>query len=176
MSAGAPLGQEWLESTGDLAGFSGTVVADVWGGRVLRFFGEAVRQGGILIVGSALVIWSLAFLVGIGTCGIEGGYFSESIGAPSNSGIFAALCNLREAVPYAFGYMMSAKVGTGIVAELGAMRISDEIDALEVMGVDSMTYLCATRLLGAWMVLPFVYVAAVGVAFLASYIGVVDQL
>ena len=43
-------------------------------------------------------------------------------GTPSNAGIYAALCNLREAVPYAFGYMMSAKVGTGIVAELGAMR------------------------------------------------------
>ena len=53
--------------------------------------------------------------------------------------------------------MMAAKVGTGIVAEIGAMRISDEIDALEVMGIDSMLFLCATRLLGAWLVLPFIY-------------------
>src|SRR5437764_1937912 len=59
--------------------------------------------------------------------------------------------------------MMSAKVGTGIVAELGAMRISDEIDALEVMGIDSVTFLCATRLLAAWIVLPFMYVGAIGV-------------
>ncbi len=51
-------------------------------------------------------------------------------------------------IPYAFGYMMAAKVGTGIVAELGAMRISDEVDALEVMGVNPMIFLCATRLLG----------------------------
>ena len=77
--------------------------------------------------------------------------------------MFTAWCDLREAVPYAFGYMMAAKVGTGIVAELGAMRISDEIDALEVMGIDSMTFLCATRLLAAWMVLPFMYIAAIGV-------------
>ena len=63
-------------------------------------------------------------------------------------------------MPYAFGYMMAAKVGTGIVAELGSMRISDEIDALEVMGIDSMTFLCATRLLAAWMVLPFMYITA----------------
>ena len=54
-------------------------------------------------------------------------------------------------IPYAFGYMMAAKVGTGIVAELGAMRISDEIDALEVMGVNPMIFLCATRLLAAWI-------------------------
>ena len=47
-----------------------------------------------------------------------------------------AWCDLREIMPYAFGYMMSAKVGTGLVAEIGAMRISDEIDALEVMGIN----------------------------------------
>jgi phospholipid/cholesterol/gamma-HCH transport system permease protein len=168
--------REWLDSSGDIAGFMGDVLRDVWGGRVLRFFGEAVRQGGILILGSALVIWGLIFLIGVGVCGIEGAYFNESIGTPSNAGIFSALCDLREAVPYAFGYMMSAKVGTGIVAELGAMRISDEIDALEVMGVDSMTFLCATRLLGGWMVLPFIYIIGVGIAFAASYLAVVKQL
>ena len=56
------------------------------------------------------------------------------------------------------------------------MRISEEIDALEVMGVDSMTFLCATRLLAAWIVLPFMYIVAIGVAFLASYIAVVHQV
>jgi phospholipid/cholesterol/gamma-HCH transport system permease protein len=90
--------------------------------------------------------------------------------------VFAAWCNLREAVPYAFGYMMAAKIGTGIVAELGAMRISDEIDALEVMGIDSMTFLCATRLLAAWIALPFMYLAAIGVAYLGSFIAIVDQI
>ena len=72
--------------------------------------------------------------------------------------------------------MMAAKVGTGIVAELGSMRISDEIDALEVMGFDSMLYLCATRLLGMWLVLPFVYIAAVAFGFVGSYIAVVQQI
>jgi phospholipid/cholesterol/gamma-HCH transport system permease protein len=67
-------------------------------------------------------------------------------------------------------------VGTGIVAELGSMRISDEIDALEVMGIDSMLFLCATRLLAAWMVLPFMYIAGVGAGFFASYLAVVQQI
>ena len=71
---------------------------------------------------------------------------------------------------------MSAKVGTGIVAELGSMRISDEIDALEVMGISSMTFLCATRLLASWLVLPFVYLAGIGAGFLASYLAVVEQI
>ena len=90
--------------------------------------------------------------------------------------MFSAWCDLREIMPYAFGYMMSAKVGTGLVAEIGAMRISDEIDALEVMGISSMTFLCSTRLLAAWMVLPFMYIAAVGAGFFASYLAVVQQI
>ena len=170
------LPREWLGSSGEIARFTSHVVGDVLSLRVMRFFGETLRQAGILIVYSTLVIWGLVFVTGLGTCGIEGAYFTESTGAPAYSGVFSAWCNLREAVPYAFGYMMSAKVGTGIVAELGAMRISEEIDALEVMGVNSVTFLCATRLLAAWIVLPFMYIGAIGVAFLASYIAIVQQI
>jgi phospholipid/cholesterol/gamma-HCH transport system permease protein len=168
--------RELLASTGEIGRFSAGVVRDVWSLRVFRFFGETLRQSGILIIYSTLVIWSLAFLIGLGACGIEAAYFNQSINAPSYSGVYAAWCNLREAVPYVFGYMMAAKVGTGIVAELGAMRISEEIDALEVMGVNSMLFLCATRLLAAWLVLPFMYIGAIGVAYLASYLAIVDQL
>ena len=170
------LPREWLGSSGEIARFTSHVVGDVLSLRVMRFFGETLRQAGILIVYSTLVIWGLVFVTGLGTCGIEGAYFTESTGAPAYSGVFSAWCNLREAVPYAFGYMMSAKVGTGIVAELGSMRISEEIDALEVMGVNSVTFLCATRLLAAWIVLPFMYIGAIGVAFLASYIAIVQQI
>jgi len=170
------LPREWLAATGEIGGFMGEVLRDVWGLRVFRFFGESLRQAGILIVGSTGVIWGLVFITGLGPCGIQAAYFNEAAGVPAYAGVFSAWCNLREAVPLVFGYMMSAKVGTGIVAELGAMRISEEIDALEVMGVDSMVFLCATRLLAAWIVLPFMYIGAIGVAFFASYLGVVDQI
>ena len=170
------LPREWLSSTGEIFGFTNEIVRQVWSGKVLKFFGETLRQAGILIVGSTLVIWALVFLTGLGTCGIQAAYFNQAVNAPTYSGVYAAWCDLRELVPLVFGYMMAAKVGTGIVAELGSMRISDEIDALEVIGIDSMTFLCATRLLAAWIVLPFVYIAAIGVAYLASYIAVVQQI
>ena len=167
--------REMIASFGDIARFMARVMGEVYSGRVLRFFGEALRQAGILILGSALVIWGLAFILGL-TCGIEGAYFSRSVGAPAQAGVFSAWCDLREVMPYAFGYMMSAKVGTGLVAEIGAMRISDEVDALEVMGISSLTFLCSTRLLAAWIVLPFIYLAAVGAEFFASYLAVVQQI
>jgi phospholipid/cholesterol/gamma-HCH transport system permease protein len=167
--------RDWIANFGEIAKFCGRVLGQVFGLRVFRFFGEALRQAGILILSSTLVIWGLVFIIGL-QCGIEGAYFNRSVGAPAYAGVFSAWCDLRELVPYGFGYMMAAKVGTGIVAELGSMRISDEIDALEVMGIDSMVFLCATRLLAAWLVLPFIYIAAVGAGFFASYLAVVQQI
>jgi phospholipid/cholesterol/gamma-HCH transport system permease protein len=167
--------RDWLTSFGEIAKFCGRILGQVYSLKVFRFFGETLRQAGILIVSSTIVIWGLVFIIGL-QCGIEGAYFSRSVGAPTQAGVFSAWCDLRELVPYAFGYMMAAKVGTGIVAELGSMRISDEIDALEVMGIDSVLFLCATRLLASWMVLPFVYLAAVGAGFFASYLAVVEQI
>ena len=169
------LPRDWLASLGEIARFCGRTMGLVYSGRVFTFFGEALRQAGLLITGSAIVIWGLTFILGL-QCGIEGAYFSRSVGAPSNAGTFAAWCDLREVIPYAFGYMMAAKVGTGIVAEIGAMRISDEVDALEVMGVNPMIFLCATRLLGAWITLPFIYLFGIGVGYFASWLAVVKQV
>jgi phospholipid/cholesterol/gamma-HCH transport system permease protein len=165
----------WVGNVGEIFGFCVRVAVLVWNGRVFHFFGEALRQAGILILGSTLVIWGLVFISGL-QCGIEGAYLLRAQGAPAYAGVFTAWCDLREIVPYAFGYMMAAKVGTGIVAELGAMRISDEIDALEVMGIPPVTFLGATRLLAAWIVLPFLYLGAVGVAYIASWLAVVEQI
>src|SRR5918998_823832 len=167
--------RDWIASLGDIAKFAARDFGEVFGLRVFRFFGEALRQAGVLILGSTMVIWSLAFILGL-QCGIEGAYFNRSVGAPAYAGVFSAWCDLREIMPYAFGYMMSAKVGTGLVAEIGAMRISDEIDALEVMGINSLVFLCATRLLAAWVVLPFMYIGAVGAGVFANYPAVVEQV
>jgi phospholipid/cholesterol/gamma-HCH transport system permease protein len=147
----------------------------IYSGRVFAFFGESMRQAGILILGSALIIWVFVFILGL-QCGILGAYFFRAQGAPGYAGFFSAWCDLREALPYAFGYILSAKVGTGIVAELGAMRISDEIDALEVMGIQPVTFLCATRLLAAWIALPVAYLVGIAVMYLGSYVAVVEQV
>ena len=175
MNAWLEVPRGWLDSFGEIARFGSRIAGLVYSGRVLRFFGESLRQAGILILGSALIVWAFIFILGL-QCGLIGAYFSRSIGAPGNAGLFSAYCDLREGLPYAFGYILSAKVGTGIVAELGAMRISDEIDALEVMGIPPVTFLAATRLLGAWIAIPFLYLVGIGVGYFASYIAVVEQV
>ena len=142
---------------------------------VRPYFVEVMRQATILARGSVIIVLALVCAFGL-VIGIESSYGARLVGAPSLAALGPAIGGLRELTPYAFGYMMAAKVGTGLVAEIGAMRISDEIDALEVMGISSMTFLCATRLLAAWLVLPFMYIAAVGAGFFASYLAVVQQI
>jgi phospholipid/cholesterol/gamma-HCH transport system permease protein len=165
----------WLGSFGEIARFGSRVAGLIYSGRAFRFFGESLRQAGILILGSALVIWAFVFILGL-QCGLLGAYLFRAQGAPAYAGLFSAWCDLREALPYAFGYILSAKVGTGIVAEIGAMRISDEIDALEVMGVPPISFLCATRLLAAWIAFPFIYLVGIGIMYSASYLSVVKQV
>jgi phospholipid/cholesterol/gamma-HCH transport system permease protein len=131
----------WIEAFGEIVKFSAKIVGEIARLRVLRYFGETLRQAGILILSSTLVIWGLVFIIGL-QCGIEGAYFNESTGTPAYSGVFAAWCDLRELVPL----------------------------------ISGITFLCATRLLAALLVLPFVYLCSIGAGFLASYIAVVQQI
>src|SRR3712207_7098103 len=70
--------RDWLASFGDIVRFVARVVREVLTLRVLRFFGEALRQAGILILSSTLVIWGLIFIIGL-QCGIEGAYFNRAV-------------------------------------------------------------------------------------------------
>jgi phospholipid/cholesterol/gamma-HCH transport system permease protein len=54
-----------VASLGDIAKFAARDFAEIFGGKVFKFFGEALRQAGILILGSTLVIWSTTFILGL---------------------------------------------------------------------------------------------------------------
>jgi phospholipid/cholesterol/gamma-HCH transport system permease protein len=154
--------------------FWNTTVAGL-GGRVRPYGSEVGRQIGILTTGSALIVLGFVFALGL-VVGIQGSYGAQMVGAPAAAGAITAIADLREIAPYAFGYMMSAKVGTGLVADIGTRRITEEIDALDVMGVDSLAYLCGTRLVAAIVLLPFIYAIAIVAAFVGSFISVVVQI
>jgi phospholipid/cholesterol/gamma-HCH transport system permease protein len=134
-----------------------------------RFLGEAFRQAGIIATTSVLVMVVIAFLAG-GSCGLESTVLARSFGVRPVAAGFSSWCTLREVVPFVFGYILAAKVGCGMVAELGAMRVGEEVDALEVMGIRSVAYLVTTRLIGALIVLPIAYVLCVGGGYLAAYL------
>lgn len=143
--------------------------------RVSRYTGEILRQIGILIAGSALIMCFMTFMMGT-VCGLEADYVLRGYGATAYSGVFTSYCGVREMVPYMWGYILAAKVGCGLAAELGSMRIQEEIDAMESIGLNPIRFLVATRLVAVWIVFPFVYALALGSEFLANYFVIVIQI
>jgi phospholipid/cholesterol/gamma-HCH transport system permease protein len=162
-----------LAELGDLTEFSLKSFASLGGG--LRYASEALRQAGLLLTGSALVIVGMELVIG-GECGLFTAYFSRTFSASGATGLFSFICDEREMFPYMFGYILAAKVGCGLVAEIGSMRIAEEIDAIEVMGVSSMRYIVATRLLAALFALPVIYIMCLATGTLGSYLVVVHQV
>jgi phospholipid/cholesterol/gamma-HCH transport system permease protein len=172
-----------LEHRGDQLLFY--VKALAWAPRAIKRYPREIKNtlaeitfgaGGLSLIGGTVgVIAFLAFFAGT-EVGIQGYASLSQIGVAKFSAFISAYFNTREVAPLVSSIALAATVGCGYTARLGAMRISEEIDALEVMGVRPITFLAATRLLAAWMVLPFIYVAAVGVGFFASYLAVVEQI
>jgi phospholipid/cholesterol/gamma-HCH transport system permease protein len=162
-----------LREVGDLTWFSVQAILRVAGAG--RYFAEILRQCSILVVGTTAVIVGLVMVIG-GECGLFAIYLLRPVGALSFTGAATAICGVREMWPYMFAYVFAAKVGCGLVAELGSMRISEEIDALESVGVDPIRYVVSTRLVAVWMTVPAMYVMAMAFGTLGSYLVVVVQL
>jgi phospholipid/cholesterol/gamma-HCH transport system permease protein len=162
-----------FDEVGRIGGFSVSVVTESRG--ALRYTGEILRQAGILLAGSALIMIGMQLVIG-GECGLFTSYLARSFGASGAVGLFTLVCDVREMFPYMFGYILAAKVGCGLVAEIGSMRIAEEIDAMEVMGIPSIRYIVCTRLLAAVLVMPLVYVIGMAAGTLGSYLVVVFQV
>src|SRR5680860_393845 len=117
---------------------------------VLRLLAEvALGSGALSVVGGTVgVIAFLAFFTGT-EVGLQGYEALSQIGTSAFTGFVSAYFNTREIAPLVAGLALAATVGCGFTAQLGAMRISEEVDALEVMGVPSLPYLVTTRMIVA---------------------------
>src|SRR6202011_881449 len=100
------------------------------------------------------------------------GYNSLSnFGVEALTGFTSAYLNVRLIAPLTAGIGLAATIGAGATAQLGAMRINEEIDALEVMGIRSIAYLASTRVVAAVIVVIPLYCVAVLMSFLAARMG-----
>jgi phospholipid/cholesterol/gamma-HCH transport system permease protein len=112
----------------------------------------AVGRGALVIGGGAIVVMiTLTGVLGI-QVGLEGTEGLELIGAEALVGFVSAFANVREIAPLGAGLIFASQIGAQFTAQLGGQRISEEIDALEVMGTDSLRFLVSTRLLASYLV------------------------
>ena len=127
----------------------------------------AFGSGGLsLIAGTVGVIAFLAFFAGT-EVGLQGYASLSQIGVSKFTAFISAYFNTREVAPLVAAIALAATVGCGYTARLGAMRISEEIDALEVMGIPSLPFLVTTRMIAAFLAVIPLYI----VALFASYLS-----
>src|SRR5215217_3914748 len=135
---------------------------------ILRILAEVTLGSGSLAVigGTVGVITAMCFFTGT-EVGLQGYAALNQLGTSAFSGFVSAYFNTREIAPLVAGLALAATVGCGFTAQLGAMRISEEIDALEVMAVRSVPYLVTCRLVAAFVAVTPLYV----IGLLTSYLG-----
>jgi phospholipid/cholesterol/gamma-HCH transport system permease protein len=135
---------------------------------VLRLLAEvSFGSGALAVVGGTVgVIAFLSFFTGT-EVGLQGYAALNQIGSSAFTGFISAYFNTREIAPLVAGLALSATVGCGFTAQLGAMRISEEIDALEVMGMPSLPYLVTTRMIAGFIAVIPLYV----IGLLSSYLA-----
>lgn len=126
--------------------------------------------GAMAVIGGTAAIVGFVTLSGSSLVAIQGFASLGNIGVEAFTGFFSALINVRIAGPVVTGIALAATVGAGATAELGAMRISEEIDALEVMGINSISYLTSTRIVAGLVVIIPLYALAMIMSFLAPQI------
>lgn len=149
---------------------------------VLRYSKETTRllaevsfgSGALAVIGGTVgVMIGLTLFTGT-VVGLQGYAAMNQLGTTAFSGFISAYFNTREIAPLVAGLALSATVGSGFTAQLGAMRISDEVDALEVMGIPSLPFLVTTRVIAGFVAVIPLYVLGLLTSYVAARAVTVD--
>ncbi|MEU1993170.1 ABC transporter permease [Nocardia gamkensis] len=135
----------------------------------IRLIAEiSMGTGALAVIGGTVVIVGFLTLFAGGTIAVQGYSSLGNIGVEALTGFFAAFINVRIAAPVISGIGLAATIGAGSTAQLGAMRVAEEIDALESMAIRPVPYLVGTRVLAGMIAIVPLYALAVIASFLAS--------
>ncbi|MEV5361043.1 ABC transporter permease [Micrococcus luteus] len=136
---------------------------------IIRLIAEiSMGAGTLAMIGGTVVIVGFLTLAAGGTLAVQGYSSLGNIGIEALTALLAAFINVRIAAPVVAGIGLAATFGAGVTAQLGAMRINEEIDALESMGIPPVQYLVSTRIVAGMIAITPLYSIAVILSFLAS--------
>ncbi|MEE6140069.1 ABC transporter permease [Mycobacterium sp. 050128] len=136
---------------------------------LLRLIAEmGMGTGALAVIGGTVGIIGFLTLTTGALVAVQGYDTLSNIGVEALTGFLSAFLNVRMIAPCTAGLALAATIGAGATAQLGAMRINEEIDALEVMGIRSITYLASTRIIAGVLVVIPLYAVAVLMSFIAA--------
>lgn len=125
----------------------------------------SLGTGALIMVGGTIAVVGFLVLAAGTVTGQQGWNTLQGVGIEALLGFVSAFLNVRIVAPLIATVALSATIGAGATAQLGAMRINEEIDALEVIGVRSVAYLASSRLIAGVIVVIPLYCIAVLMAF-----------
>lgn len=169
-----------LVKAGEAASFAGRALASLrytlthYRSEVLRQLTDISWGSGAIVVGGGTIGVMVLLALSAGTSlGIEGFSGLELVGLAPLTGFVSASVNTRELAPLVAALALAAQVGCRFTAQLGSMRIHEEIDALAVMAVHPLRYLVTTRIAAAMIaILPLYLIGLIG-SWIASQLAVV---
>ncbi|EHI11592.1 MlaE family ABC transporter permease [Mycolicibacterium thermoresistibile] len=136
---------------------------------IIRLIAEiSMGAGTLAMIGGTVVVVGFLTLAAGGTLAVQGYSSLGDIGIEALTGFLAAFINVRISAPVVAGIGLAATFGAGVTAQLGAMRINEEVDALETMGIRAVEYLVSTRLVAGMLAITPLYAVAVLLSFAAS--------
>jgi phospholipid/cholesterol/gamma-HCH transport system permease protein len=139
---------------------------------VLRLIATmGLGAGALAVIGGTVVIIGFLTLSTGALIAVQGYNTLSNVGIEALTGFLGAFLNVRFIAPATAGVALAATIGAGATAQLGAMRINEEIDALEVMGIRAITYLASTRIVAGVIAVIPIYTVAVLMSFLATRFG-----
>jgi phospholipid/cholesterol/gamma-HCH transport system permease protein len=139
---------------------------------VLRLIAQmGLGVAALAMIGGTVVIVGFLTMTTGALVAVQGYNQLQSVGIEALTGFASAYFNVRLIVPGTASVALSATIGAGATAQMGAMRINEEIDALEVIGIRSVSYLASTRVVAGIVVVIPLYCVAIMMAFLASRAG-----
>ena len=145
----------FFETTGEiLVLFSQTVG---WCRKALQSRGEIFRQMVFMGIGTLPIALLMGFFVGM-VLALQTGVQLQRFSVETVIGAIVGLSLAKELAPVMTGYLVAGRVGAAITAEIGTMTVSEEIDALRVMGVDPVFHLSMPRFVAGVIMVPIIVI------------------
>ncbi len=161
--------QQFLDETGGMTVFTGRFFAQEF--RPRFEFGELFTQCYIIGYNSLPLVGLTGFIMGL-VLTMQLRPSLVAYGVQSQLPVMVGVAIVREIGPVITALIFAGKIGSSIGAELGSMKVTEQIDAMEVSGTNPFKYLVVTRVVAATLMLPILVVLSDSVSLLGAYIGV----
>jgi phospholipid/cholesterol/gamma-HCH transport system permease protein len=159
---------EFLEGTAELAQFTGRIFKE--GFRPPFEFREIIMQSYYIGLNSWILVSITGFILGL-VLVLQSSPVLVEFGAGAYVPSMSSISIVREIGPLVTALVCAGKVGSGISAELGSMKVTEQIDAMEVSGTNPFKYLVATRIISTTLMIPILTIYADAIGMFGAFVG-----